>query len=83
MKKWASSALAAMVAFAWASVVSACPVCGEAKNEAARVAFVDTTIFMSLFPLAMLGGIAFWGIRKLNQVERAAEKRGGSSGGSR
>jgi hypothetical protein len=37
----------------------ACSVCYSA-NEANRMAFLDTTIFLSLFPLLMIGGIAWW-----------------------
>jgi hypothetical protein len=37
----------------------ACSVCYTA-NEANRMAFLDTTVFLSLFPLAMLGAIVWW-----------------------
>lgn len=43
----------------------ACPVCFDA-NEANRTAFIVTTIFLSLLPLAMVGGIAYW----IRQVTR-------------
>lgn len=44
---------------AWAL---ACPVCFSAKEEN-RQAFVDTTIFMTLLPLALIGGIVWWLVR--------------------
>ena len=37
----------------------ACSVCYSA-NESNRLAFIDTTVFLSLFPLAMVGGIVWW-----------------------
>jgi hypothetical protein len=47
------------------AVAYACPVCFDA-NEANRTAFIVTTIFLSLLPLAMVGGIAYW-IRQLTR----------------
>ena len=47
----------------------ACPVCFDPRDEN-RVAFLATTIFMSLFPLGMVGGVGLW-LRK-----RARELRG-------
>lgn len=37
----------------------ACPVCFN-PTDLNRQAFVDTTIFLSLFPLGMMGGIGWW-----------------------
>lgn len=37
----------------------ACPVCFDA-NEANRVAFIVTTVFLSTLPLAMVGGFVLW-----------------------
>jgi hypothetical protein len=37
----------------------ACSVCYSA-NESNRLAFIGTTAFLSLFPLAMVGGIVWW-----------------------
>ena len=34
-----------------------------------RDAFILTTVFMSLLPLAMLGGLAWWVIRRLRQLD--------------
>ena len=47
------------------AVAYACPVCFDA-NEANRTAFILTTIFLSLLPLGMVGGIAYW-IRQLTR----------------
>lgn len=50
-------------------VAHACPVCFDPRDEN-RVAFLATTVFMSLFPLGMVGGLGLW-LRK-----RARELRG-------
>ncbi len=44
----------------------ACPVCGTAKTEASRQAFVGSTVFLSLLPLVLIGalvGFGFWRAR--------------------
>jgi hypothetical protein len=40
-------------------VAAACPVCGAA-TENNRMAYLGMTIFMSLLPLAGIGGVALW-----------------------
>jgi hypothetical protein len=52
-----------------ASVAFACPVCGADKDDAARQAFFDTTIFLSLLPLAMFGGLVYWFVRRARAAE--------------
>lgn len=54
------------------TAVLACPVCGggDAPNQQA---FVDTMVFMSLLPLAMLGGVSavfLYRARQLAQKEQ-------------
>ena len=59
MRAWLSRA--AFVAVTGVhGVALACPVCFSAKDEAQRQAFFDTTIFLTLLPLALIGGIAYW-----------------------
>lgn len=41
------------------AVAYACPVCFDA-NEANRTAFIATTVFLSLLPLSMIGGVVLW-----------------------
>jgi len=57
--------LALAAVLATPAVAYACPVCFDA-NEANRTAFILTTIFLSLLPLGMVGGIAYW-IRQLTR----------------
>jgi hypothetical protein len=49
---------------------AACPVCFSAKNEQNRIAFIATTVFLSLLPLALIGGGVVWLRRRArNQVK--------------
>jgi hypothetical protein len=66
--RWALRALAFALC-ATASVAQACPVCFSAKDEAQRQAFFDTTIFLTLLPLAMIGGVIYWVGRRSRQLE--------------
>lgn len=68
---------------AWPAVVQACAVCNDPKNANDQSAFLNMTIFMSLFPLAMIGGICLWLHRRFKALEareaalEAAASRGG------
>ena len=68
-------ALAALGALAigWAvDVAHACPSCASPLEEN-RQAFVDTTIFMTVVPLAMIGGMIWWIRRKSKEMEGRPE----------
>jgi len=58
--KQARLVLTAAVAWALPSVAYACPVCFAAQNEAARVAFLATTVFLTASPVLMVGGVIYW-----------------------
>jgi len=55
---------------AWPAVALACPVCFAAKNEASRIAFLTTTVFLTATPLLMIGGVIYWLARR--SAERVA-----------
>jgi hypothetical protein len=64
--------LLSVVAFATAfgaAVAHACPVCFSAKDEAQRQAFFDTTIFLTLLPLALIGGFIYWAARRVRRLD--------------
>ena len=60
---------------------SACAVCSAGREEETRFAFLMMTIFMSLTPLALIGGLVFWIRRRYLAMEarEAAESRRGSA----
>jgi hypothetical protein len=49
-----------------------CPVCFDA-NESARLAYYLTTVFLSFFPLAILGLFAWWAKTFLLSFEQDQE----------
>ena len=56
--------LCASMCAVWPSVGLACSVCFDATSESQQ-AFIGTTIFLSLFPLMLIGGGAWWVSRKM------------------
>ena len=51
----------------------ACAVCFQAKSDASRIAFIATTAFMTILPLLVIGGVAWWVRRQFVKAdERAA-----------
>lgn len=50
------------------SVAHACPVCFDPRDEN-RIAFLITTAFLSVLPLAMVGGLALWLRGRWRQAE--------------
>ncbi len=57
----------------------ACAVCGSGTEEASRLAFILTTIFLSALPLLMVGAVLWWLWRRTRQLERDAAQRNHSS----
>ena len=41
-------------------LATACAVCSAGRDEENRIAFIITTAFMTLLPLLLIGGLAFW-----------------------
>jgi hypothetical protein len=61
------------VGLAWAAdLARACPSCASPLEEN-RQAFVDTTIFLTVVPLMMIGGLIWWIHRRARQMEEAPE----------
>jgi len=58
MRRAALRALPLLIA-SLPSVALACPVCFSA-NEQNRLAFLGTTVFMTVLPLTMIGGVVYW-----------------------
>ena len=59
-----------VIGLAWvADVARACPSCASPLEEN-RQAFVDTTIFLTLLPLFMIGGLIWWLRRRARQMNQ-------------
>ncbi len=66
----------ALAVVAWPRWADACSVCMSGREDENQLAFLLTTAFLSIAPLAMIGGIALY-IRSLirrAQNERPAER---------
>lgn len=63
------SSLVALFVASVASIAHACPTCASPLEEN-RQAFVDTTILLTLVPLAMIGGFVWWLRRKARSIEQ-------------
>jgi hypothetical protein len=53
----------------------ACPKCLSGRSDETRLAYLLTTVFLSVFPLLMIGGLAFWLVRRarvLNGAQQAS-----------
>jgi hypothetical protein len=61
------------VAVGWAAdLAHACPSCASPLEEN-RQAFVDTTVFLTVVPLMMIGGFIWWLRRKTREINDAPE----------
>lgn len=57
-------------------IALACPVCGAAASEKSKTAFILSTLFMTVFPLLMIGLVAWWFVRRITEIDKArAEQR--------
>lgn len=57
-RSWALP-VALLLVLALPDVAHACPVCFDPREEN-RFAFLATTVFLSLVPLGMVGGVGLW-----------------------
>ncbi|MFW2388272.1 MAG: hypothetical protein ACN4G0_08045 [Polyangiales bacterium] len=68
-----TAAAAGLVALSWAADSAyACPSCASPLEEN-RQAFVDTTVFLTVVPLMMMGGFVWWLRRRIRAMEDAPE----------
>lgn len=74
------SALVWRAAFAWVAsallagaprMASACSVCTPGRDDETRVAFQVTTLFLTVLPLGLIGGVVWWLVRRARSIEQA------------
>ena len=72
MKPQWSFAVASLIAVFWVHaprLATACAVCTAGKDEENAFAFLMTTIFMSIMPLAAIGTLVFVLWRRIRKLE--------------
>jgi hypothetical protein len=69
---WIVLATLALLA-AWPDVAQACPVCFDPRDEN-RMAFLATTIFLSVFPLSLVGGLGLWLRKRSRELDGKREE---------
>lgn len=62
--------LALLLVLATPEAALACPVCFDPREEN-RLAFLLTTIFLSLLPLGLVAGVGLWIRRRWREAEEA------------
>ncbi len=68
MQRWLP--LLALLALALGpELASACAVCSAGRDDESRFAYLMMTIFMSVTPLALLGGLVYWIRRRYHALE--------------
>ncbi|MHB1191559.1 MAG: hypothetical protein ACYC6F_00810 [Longimicrobiales bacterium] len=72
--------LVLLLVLALPDVAHACPVCFDPREEN-RFAFLATTVFMSLVPLGMVGGVGLWLRKRARELkDLPPEDRSGPTG---
>lgn len=60
----------------WApSVSQACSQCLATRTRANQIAFIATTVFLSVMPLLVVGGIVLWLRKKIREAAAAEPRR--------
>ena len=67
------AALLGMLLLLAPRVAFACSVCSAGRDDETRAAFLATTGFLTVLPLAMVGGLVWWLRRRAQQLEREAD----------
>ena len=68
MAKLAAAALALLLVAA-PRLAEACAVCMSGREDENQLAFILTTIFLSVLPPACIGGAIYWLVRRARQAE--------------
>ena len=69
MRNACAGALVALLVLA-PRIALACPVCMGGRDDATRTAFLLTTAFLTVLPLALIGGVVWWLTRRARALEQ-------------
>jgi hypothetical protein len=71
--------LAALLLLAAPEAAQACSVCSAAETDSVREAFLVTTVLLSVLPLLLVGGFAWWLRRRVRELEAGPQQTSHSS----
>ncbi|MDJ0850568.1 MAG: hypothetical protein QNK04_19520 [Myxococcota bacterium] len=54
-------------------VGEACSQCLSGRSDETKLAYILTTVFLSILPPAMVGGAVWWLVRRVREQERSRE----------
>jgi len=77
LRRWVAIVVVA-VALLMPEVALACPVCFDPRDEN-RLAFLGTTIFLTLLPLGMVGAMVTWVRQRSRKLDEEEETPAGSA----
>jgi len=77
LRRWVAVVVVA-VALLMPEVALACPVCFDPRDEN-RLAFLGTTIFLTLLPLGMVGAMVTWVRQRSRKLDEEEETPAGSA----
>ena len=66
--------LAALLLLAAPEAAQACSVCSAAETDSVREAFLVTTVLLSVLPLLLVGGFAWWLRRRVRELEAEPQR---------
>ena len=69
MKNACAGALVTLLVLAPRAAL-ACSVCMAGRDDETRAAFLLTTLFLTLLPLALIGGVVWWLTRRARALEQ-------------
>lgn len=65
----AAPVLAALLLLA-PRIAEACSQCLSGRSEETKLAYILTTVFLSVLPLVAIGGLVWWLVRRVRALER-------------
>lgn len=66
--------MATVALLAAPEAAEACAVCSAAQDDSVREAFLVTTVFLSVLPLLLVGGFAWWLRRRIRELDARSEQ---------
>ncbi len=69
MRNAYAGALVALLVLA-PRIAPACSVCMAGRDDETRTAFLLTTLFLTVLPLALIGGLVWWLTRRARTLEQ-------------